>query len=179
MSEKTVKSEVIQPDKSSREAFQANGNIARTVKNMPLLGLIAGVIVFFSVVGLVAMCYAVFQRIDNRHNVTTWSNGKHTAQRESSMGRGDRLETSDRHDGVRGVELRTSSSTVVRGVVTAVDGNTITVAGNGVTTNVIVSDSTTYIGSAKSATTNDTIIVFGTKNPDGSFMANSVRLLRQ
>lgn len=49
----------------------------------------------------------------------------------------------------------------VDGVVTTVNGNTLTVAGNGTTTSVDVGGSTTYSG-ATSALVNDTVVATGT-----------------
>jgi hypothetical protein len=52
------------------------------------------------------------------------------------------------------------SSTQVNGVITAISGNTLTVAGNGTTRSVTVSSSTQYSG-ATSAAVNDTVIANG------------------
>jgi endonuclease YncB( thermonuclease family) len=65
------------------------------------------------------------------------------------------------------------------GVVTAVDGDTITVAGNGVTTKVLVSTNTTYTGSDKPAQVNDTIMAFGARDGSNNLVASTVRLSRQ
>jgi len=72
----------------------------------------------------------------------------------------------------------TTTTTRLSGVVTAVDGSMITVAGNGTTNKVIVNDSTTYTGSTKPAAVNDTIIAVGTTSGD-TFTATRVVLQRQ
>ncbi len=71
-----------------------------------------------------------------------------------------------------------NSTSRVTGVVTAVSGDSITVAGDGTTTKVVVSADTTYTGSTKPAAVNDTIVVTGTKSGD-TFTAATVRLIRQ
>ncbi len=70
-------------------------------------------------------------------------------------------------------------ATRLRGVVTAIDGSTLTVAGEGVTTKVTTSDGTLYSGSAKPAKVNDTISVLGNKTADGSIAASQIVLSRQ
>lgn len=72
-----------------------------------------------------------------------------------------------------------ASNTRVVGVVTAVDGDTITVAGNGTTTKVNVSSNTTYIGDDKPAKVNDSIVAHGAKDAAGVLVASNVRLSRQ
>ncbi len=79
---------------------------------------------------------------------------------------------------MRGVGL-TTSNTRVNGVVTAVDGNTITVAGDGTTAKVTVSSNTTYSGSSEPAKVNDTITAVGAKDGSGTLIASSVYLSRQ
>ena len=85
--------------------------------------------------------------------------------------------------GLRGGMMRgdglATSNTRVNGVVTAVDGNTITVAGDGTTTKVTVSSNTTYSGSSEPAKVNDTITAIGAKDASGTLIASSVYLSRQ
>lgn len=76
-------------------------------------------------------------------------------------------------------EDTSTSNTRVSGVVTSVNGDTITVAGNGTTTKVTVSDNTTYTGSSEPAKINDTIIAIGAKNSEDTLIASSVYLTRQ
>lgn len=73
----------------------------------------------------------------------------------------------------------TTSNTRVSGVVTAVDGSTLTVAGNGTTSKVSVSSNTTYVGSSEPAKVNDSIVAFGAKDGSGTLVASTVRLSRQ
>lgn len=72
-----------------------------------------------------------------------------------------------------------TSTTRVTGVVTAVDGDTITVSGNGTTTKVTVSSNTSYTGSSEPAKVNDSILAFGAKDASGTLVASQVRLTRQ
>lgn len=78
-----------------------------------------------------------------------------------------------------GTSPNTATSTRVMGVVTAVDGDTITVAGNGATTKVTVNDNTTYTGDDKPAKVNDTIMAFGARDASNNLVASTVRLSRQ
>lgn len=71
------------------------------------------------------------------------------------------------------------STTRVSGVVTNVSGNTITVAGNGTTAKVEVSDNTTYGGSDEPVAVNDSIVAIGATNSDGVLIASSVQLHRE
>lgn len=72
-----------------------------------------------------------------------------------------------------------TSSTRVSGVVTAVEGDTITVSGNGITTKVMVNNNTNYVGDDKPAKVNDTIMAFGARDSDNTLVASAVRLSRQ
>lgn len=78
-----------------------------------------------------------------------------------------------------GGTANTTTSTRVMGVVTAVDGDTITVAGNGATTKVTVNNNTTYSGDDKPARLNDTIMALGARDSSGNLLASAVRLARQ
>jgi hypothetical protein len=60
----------------------------------------------------------------------------------------------------------------LEGVVTKVDGSTITIAGGGKTNTLTVSSSTQYSGGS-SAAVNDTVVATGTTN-NGTFTATSV-----
>lgn len=59
-----------------------------------------------------------------------------------------------------------------RGVVTAVDGNNFTIAGNGGTTKVVTSSSTTY-QNGNQVKQNDSVVVFGTTS-NGTLTATRV-----
>ena len=73
----------------------------------------------------------------------------------------------------------TTNVTRLNGVVTAIDGNTLTVAGSGKTTKVEVGSATIYNGDATSAAVNDTVGVLGNKNSDGSIAASQITISRQ
>ena len=72
----------------------------------------------------------------------------------------------------------TSSSSRVSGVVTAVDNETITVAGNGLTKKIKITSSTQFNGDTKPAKINDSIVAFGALDND-TLTATSVILSRQ
>lgn len=61
-----------------------------------------------------------------------------------------------------------------RGVITAVNGDTLTVAGQGKSVTVTESDSTTISGDKTDVAVNDTIVVYGTTNSDGSISATQI-----
>lgn len=132
---------------------------------------------FFAVLGLCAAGSAavhmatdrstrIMVRTDEGRGFMTQGNGSGLRTGGMMGGRGDFEDST------------TASTTRVNGVVTAVDGSTITVAGNGTTTKVVVDGSTTYIGDDKPAAVNDTIMAMGTKSGD-TFTATRVVLQRQ
>jgi hypothetical protein len=75
-----------------------------------------------------------------------------------------------RHLGLGGGEERAA----LVGVVTALDGSKLTVAGNGATTTVQTDNSTRYVGGS-SAKVNDTVRVIGTQN-NGVWTATTIRI---
>lgn len=155
---------------------------AQTKRKLPKLApgwwvLIVAVLVF-TVMGICAAGSVAVRMISREDSVTTTQTGDRQLmpQRGSNSMQGGGMmrgpggnfrDTSDSTDGTR-----------VSGVVVAVDGSTITVAGNGTTTKVVVNDSTTFMGDDKPATVNDTIMVIGTKS-DGTITATHVSLQRE
>lgn len=79
--------------------------------------------------------------------------------------------------GIMGDNLA-SDSTRVTGVVTAIDGTTLTVAGGGVTKKVTTNDSTSYFGAAQPVKVNDTVMITGTTSGD-TFAAGRIVIQRQ
>jgi len=76
-----------------------------------------------------------------------------------------------RRDG-GGLYNSNSSGTRIEGVVTAANGNTLTVAGDGTTHSVVTSSSTTYTNGS-SAAVDDTVVAIGSTS-GGSFTATNV-----
>ena len=72
----------------------------------------------------------------------------------------------------------TNNSTMVSGVVTAIDGATLTVAGNGTTKAVTTNDTTEYFGAAQPVKVNDSVRITGTTSGD-AFTATRVMIQRQ
>lgn len=143
--------------------------------------VVVAVIVGFATLGMVAACFAM-QRSFVRHD------GLHTVGQGMSVrdfdtdvhmrrGSGDRMQDGMMRWGGYGSDTSTNSSRVF-GVVTAVNDTTLTVAGNGTTTKIIVTDDTTYMGDDKPAKVNDTIMAVGTKDGD-TITATRVMLQRQ
>lgn len=73
----------------------------------------------------------------------------------------------------------TASTARVRGVVTAISGDNITVAGDGKTSTVVVTSSTTYSGANKPAQVNDTIFASGSTDASGNLTATTIHLIRR
>lgn len=65
-----------------------------------------------------------------------------------------------------------NSANRVSGVVTSVNGNNFTIAGNGSTATVVTNNSTQYTG-GNQVKVNDSVLVFGTSN-NGTFTATQV-----
>jgi hypothetical protein len=63
---------------------------------------------------------------------------------------------------------------VASGVVTAVNGNTLTVSGGGQQVTVKKTDSTTVSGDKTDAAVNDTVLIFGDKASDGTITATRI-----
>ena len=75
--------------------------------------------------------------------------------------------------------IDSDSNTTVSGVVTAINGNDITVAGEGITNTVSVNDHTTYDGDNKPARVNDSIFAIGARDSNNNLIASTVHLSRQ
>ena len=170
---------VQEPDKA--EPVVTPVKTVKTWRQVPIWGWVVGAIVLFlAIVGMAAACFSVLNHGSNRLIMTSRSGmmqrGFNNGQGQFSTGTGMRSGFGGRMMGGTGT---IDSSTRVAGVITAVDGTTLTVAGDGTTTKVVVNDSTTYAGSSKPAAVNDTIVALGTKASDGTFTATSVRLSRQ
>lgn len=136
---------------------------------------------FFAVFGCVAASYAAVHSFKNGDADSAKSRGIYSLRDDQVGGglRGGMQRGNVGNDMMGdGLDAMRTTNERVRGVVTAVDGTTLTVAGNGKTVTVKVTDSTTYTGSSKPAAVNDTIIAFGSTS-DGVFTATSVRLTRQ
>lgn len=73
-----------------------------------------------------------------------------------------------------GMTMREDNQNLLRGVVTAVNGDSFTLAGNGATNTVQTTSKTTYSGGDK-VSVNDTAAVAGTTN-NGTFTATAIRV---
>lgn len=155
---------------------------ARTKRKLPKLApgwwalIVAGLV--FAVLGVCAVGSAAVRMISHKDSVVATQTGDRQLmpQRGSSSMQGGGMMRGP--GGSFGDTSDSTNGTRVSGVVIAVDGSTITVAGNGTTTKVVVNDSTTYTGDDKPAAVNDTIMVVGTKSDD-TITATRVSLQRE
>lgn len=71
-----------------------------------------------------------------------------------------------------------SDSSHVSGVVTAINGTSLTIAGNGTTRQITTTGTTTYYGAAQPVKVNDSVTISGTTSGD-TFTANRIMIRRQ
>ncbi len=148
---------------------KAEASMQHDHKPLALAGLL---IVFLLLLGGAFMAGRHAWRNDQIFETRHFSSMQFSPDSAWSYGDGFRI------DVMRG-QRSTASNTRVSGVVTAVDGNTITVAGDGTTSKVTVSSNTAYSGSSEPAKVNDTITAVGAKDGSGVLIASSVYLSRQ
>jgi len=178
------KVEVAQPVPTAASEKKKSDTFYKTIQQFPVWAwVVIAIFGFFAVFGLMAAGYSAMHGLKDKD--TSFSTSRRYGDyslRDDQTGNGGIRTRGGMMGGPGGYgmmnDTNTTSTTRVSGVVTAVDGNTITVAGNGTTITVKVTDSTTYSGSSKPATVNDTITVFGTTS-DNVLTATSVRLIRQ
>ena len=87
----------------------------------------------------------------------------------------------DRHmarGGMKGNRDRTNDGAHIRGLVTALNGSVLTIAGNGTTKKVTINDSTEYYGAAQPVKVNDSVRIMGTTSGD-TFTATRIVISRQ
>ncbi len=140
---------------------------------------VVAILAFFATLGLVAAGFAVQRSVSSTDDVRFAGRGMMRQDFDSDFSgqRGGRLRGGMMGQGDLESDTNTNASRV-NGVVIAISGSTITVAGNGQTTKVVVNDSTTYMGDDKPAAVNDTIMAVGTKDGD-TLIASQVILQRQ
>lgn len=167
-------------------AVQAETNVeqpdaAKTATAPKITGIwwvVVALLAFFATVGFVAAGFALQRSVSSDDDWRSGSRGMMAQDSDYTMQRGGG-EIRGGMMGRGGYESGNDMNTTrVNGVVTSVDGSIITVAGNGQTTKVVVTDDTTYVGDDKPAAVNDTIMVVGTKQGD-TFTATRVMLQRQ
>lgn len=87
----------------------------------------------------------------------------------------------DRHmtrGGMMGNRYQMNDDDHVSGVVTALNGSVLTVAGNGATKKVMINDSTEYYGAAQPIKVNDSVRIMGTTSGE-TFTATRIMISRQ
>lgn len=177
---KTADDQVVDkaPDKTKTENIGAAPKPAIPKMSAGKWALVA-LVVFFAALGLCASTMAAVRLATHRLDrdgltVARFSTSGPRLSGDQDLEAGDMMGGRMRNFGGN----YANSASRVTGVVTAVSGDSITVAGDGTTTKVVVSSDTTYVGSSQPAAVNDTIVVTGTKSGD-TFTAATVRLIRQ
>jgi hypothetical protein len=157
-------------DKVEKEVVPSETNGAAAVKttNKPLIIslVVAGVV---GIIMLIALVSAITLGIAGRHVRTQAGVGPLGGARfEQQM-------PAQRRGAFGGGRMQADSDTFVSGVVTAVNGDTITVSGDGKQVTVTKNSSTTIRGTASSVAVNDTVSITGTTT-NGTFTATTITI---
>jgi len=91
---------------------------------------------------------------------------------DDMVGKGFQTMRAPRNGGMMGGSRYNTGQSSIRGVVTAVNGSTFTVAGNGATNDVETTSSTQYRNGSQ-VKVNDSVVAFGSTN-SGKFTATQV-----
>ncbi|MET0979923.1 MAG: DUF5666 domain-containing protein [Candidatus Saccharimonadales bacterium] len=134
---------------------------------------ISGLIIFLIVV--VGLCGVVFAQYLFRDSGTyrgssSWMHNNDNRKFDRGYGGGHMM--NDYYTSTQ------DGSTIISGVVSAINGDTITVIGNGNSENIKTDSSTTYSTSSKKVSVNDSVIVRGVANGD-TFTANSIIIVNR
>lgn len=148
--------------------------------NMSLLTMVVLTLVFL---GLLVTAFLVGRHSGNRLDSDDGFRTRRVAMNRGEFGTGTGgMPDAGMRGGMMGgpgmMDSDFKSSSRVMGVVIAVDGDTITVAGNGTTKTIKVTSDTNYTGDDKPAKVNDSIMAVGTAS-ENVLTATSVRLIRQ
>lgn len=124
--------------------------------------------IFGTVLLLAAVAMAWLQLVGmHRSSVRTSPDYGYSQQHSQQYGSGGR-------DYSRGGQRGSAARPVATGVVTAVSGDSITVSGGGKQVTVKTSSATRITGDETDVAVNDTVVVYGTKNDDGSIAATRI-----
>lgn len=108
-----------------------------------------------------------------KHAMYAYSDNVRFGKRDVHM-----MDRRDMRESMRDSYREKSSTTLVSGVVTVIDGNTLTVAGSGTTKQVKTTDTTEYYGAAQQVKVNDSVRIIGTTEGE-AFTATRVMISRQ
>ncbi|MDB5183674.1 MAG: hypothetical protein JWO07_355 [Candidatus Saccharibacteria bacterium] len=139
------------------------------VKAMPPWRLIT--VGVFATVVVVAVMIAGWMFILLHHQARPGMMNRFDGLSQSSTGPGGFMGRGGMRHGGGGGTIQQSAA---RGVVTAVNGDTITVSGEGKQVTVTKSSSTTISGDKTDVAVNDTVVVYGTTGSDGTVSATQI-----
>ena len=157
-----TKSEETRP-KEATEVIKTNKQVVETKKQVnPLWWVLGTVLVIFVLILLGAAAKRAFM-----HNQTGSDRFERSgmAMMDGRGGRGHMMMD------------RMNDDNTVSGVVTKIDGSTLTVAGNGATKQVTINASTEYYGAAKPVKVNDSVRIQGTTSGE-TFTADQIMISR-
>jgi hypothetical protein len=154
------------PEKDTTRQVEKNDQTVEVIKSSPPWRLITIGVFATVVIAAVFIGGALFiraHRVDDQLGRPGLMNHRMIGQRGEGM---------MNHGGFW--RSGTMQAPVARGVVTAVNGDTITVSGLGKQVTVKKSSSTTISGDKSDVAVNDTVTVYGTTNPDNSISATRI-----
>ena len=143
----------------------AQGGVTVVKKRTPWPLITVGI--FGTVLLLAAIAMAWLQFVGMHRGAVHTGMDQSYSQRSQQYGYGGRDYS---RGGQRGMAARPAAT----GVVTAVNGDTVTVSGGGKQVTVKTSSTTRIAGDETDIAVNDTVVVYGTKNDDGSIAATRI-----
>ena len=152
-------------DATPTDTEPARGEVAVVKKRTPWPLITVGI--FGTVLLLAAIAMAWLQFVGMHRTASHMGLDQGYSQRSQHFGYGDRDYS---RGGQRGMVARPAAT----GVVTAVNGDTVTVSGGGKQVTVKTSSMTRITGDETDIAVNDTVVVYGTKNDDGSIAATRI-----
>jgi hypothetical protein len=155
-------------DKVEKEVIPTESKHAATAKsvNKPLIISLA-IAGFAGVILLIAFAAIVVSGITSNH--------MRGIGRMGSDGQFEQRMPAQRRGAFGGGRMQADSDTFVSGVVTAVNGDMITVSGNGKQVTVTKNSSTVIRGTASSVAVNDTVSITGVTT-NGTFTATTITI---
>ena len=172
-SEKTVQERPGADSKSAGATHDGSVATAANKKRTLVIALIAGIIVLY--IAAIMIGLTIYKAVEDRRS--NMYGGTSTMRQLNGMPRFNGEQTyTVRHSTSDGLTTTTTNQTFTQtqGVVTAVNGDSITVAGGGKTQVIKTNGDTTYMDNEKPAV-NDTVVIVGTKDGD-TITATEIRV---
>lgn len=164
----TESKKTVEQDAQTASAPEAKAVTQKTPWPLITIGVFATIIV----VALIALAASALLH-DRRATDQVTSRSGHMGMNNSDFGsRGGSTNRPDGMSGGRGSFMTPTAS----GVITAINGDTITVAGGGKQVTVKKTSTTVISGDETAIAVNDTVVVMGTKNSDGSVTATRIMI---